>query len=411
MTTSMSAAGVRKRALSDTIALAAGLDARLLVMIVILVAIWLGFDFATHGTFLSARNLFNLSLQVSVVGIMTCGMVLVIVARHIDLSVGSQLGFIGVFGALLQTEILPIDGPTTWWLACLAMLALGAVIGLLQGALVAYAGIPSFVVTLGGLLFFRNAAYQINEGRTISPLDPTFQLLGGGLEGTIGAFWSWAVGIVAVAAVALLVLRNRRRRRSHSVEARPPMMDAILIAVWAVLILGFVQVMNSYAQPKTGIAMGIPIPVLILIGVAVVMSIVARKHRFGRHVFAMGGSPESAELAGIDTRRLTMMVFVLMGLLCGLASIVITARLNAGASVTGTMTELNVIAAAVIGGTSLAGGVGTIYGGMVGALIMQSLESGMILMGISTPFQKMVLAVVLILAVWIDMTYRRRRVR
>jgi len=411
VTTSMPAAGARKRALSDTIALAAGLDARLLVMLLILVAIWLGFDFATHGTFLSARNLFNLSLQVSVVGIMTCGMVLVIVARHIDLSVGSQLGFIGVFGALLQTEILPIDGATTWWLTCLAMLALGALIGLIQGALVAYAGIPSFVVTLGGLLFFRNAAYQINEGRTISPLDQTFQLLGGGLEGTIGAFWSWVVGIVAVAAVALLVLRNRRRRRSHGVEARSPTMDAILIAVWAVLILGFVRVMNAYAQPKTGIAMGIPIPVLILIGVAVVMSIVARKHRFGRHVFAMGGSPESAELAGIDTRRLTMMVFVLMGLLCGLASIVITARLNAGASVTGTMTELNVIAAAVIGGTSLAGGVGTIYGGMVGALIMQSLESGMILMGISTPFQKMVLAVVLILAVWIDMTYRRRRVR
>ena len=151
MTTSMSAAGARKRALSDTIALAAGLDARLLVMILILVAIWLGFDVATHGTFLSARNLFNLSLQVSVVGIMTCGMVLVIVARHIDLSVGSQLGFIGVFGALLQTEILPIDGAATWWLACLAMLALGAVIGLLQGALVAYAGIPSFVVTLGGI--------------------------------------------------------------------------------------------------------------------------------------------------------------------------------------------------------------------------------------------------------------------
>ena len=411
MTTSMSAAGARKRALSDTIALAAGLDARLLVMILILVAIWLGFDIATHGTFLSARNLFNLSLQVSVVGIMTCGMVLVIVARHIDLSVGSQLGFIGVFGALLQTEILPIDGAATWWLACLAMLALGAVIGLLQGALVAYAGIPSFVVTLGGLLFFRNAAYQINEGRTISPLNQTFQLLGGGLEGTIGAFWSWGVGIAAVAAVAIFVLRNRRRRRSHGVEARPPMMDAVLIGVWAVLILGFVRVMNSYAQPKTGIAMGIPIPVLILIGVAVVMSVVARKHRFGRHIFAMGGSPESAELAGIDTRRLTMMVFVLMGLLCGLASVVITARLNAGASVTGTMTELNVIAAAVIGGTSLAGGVGTIYGGMVGALIMQSLESGMILMGISTPFQKMVLAVVLILAVWIDMTYRRRRVR
>ncbi|HEX7199028.1 MAG TPA: sugar ABC transporter permease, partial [Dongiaceae bacterium] len=164
-----------------------------------------------------------------------------------------------------------------------------------------------------------------------------------------------------------------------------------------------------YEQPKTGIAMGIPIPVLILIGVALLMSLIARKHRFGRHVFAMGGSGESAELAGIDTRRLIVLVFALMGLLCGLASIVITARLDAGASITGTMTELNVIAAAVIGGTSLAGGIGTIYGGIVGALIMQSLESGMILLGIPTPTQKMVLALVLVLAVWIDMTYRRKR--
>ena len=173
--------------------------------------------------------------------------------------------------------------------------------------------------------------------------------------------------------------------------------------------VAFTWIMNSYQQPKTDIAMGIPIPVLILIGVTVIMTAIARKHKFGRHVFALGGSQESAELAGIDTRRLTVMVFVMMGLLCGLASIVITARLNAGASVTGTMTELNVIAAAVIGGTSLAGGVGTIYGGIVGALIMQSLESGMILIGVPTPLQRMVLALVLIVAVWIDMAYRNTR--
>jgi D-xylose transport system permease protein len=338
-------------------------------------------------------------------------MVLVIVSRHIDLSVGSQLGFIGVFGAVLQTWILPVNEPNTWWVTCLAMLAVGGLIGLMQGALVAYAGIPSFVVTLGGLLFFRNAAYQINEGRTIAPLDETFQLLGGGINGTIGATWSWIVGVVAIVAIALVVLRGRVRRRSHGATLRPLWMDAAVVAIWAVVIAGFVAVMNSYEQPKTGIPMGIPIPVLILIGVAIVMSIVARKHRFGRHVFAMGGSPENAELAGIDTRRLTMLVFVVMGLLCGLAAIVISARLNAGASVTGTMTELNVIAAAVIGGTSLAGGVGTIYGGMIGALIMQSLESGMILMGVPTPLQKMVLAVVLIAAVWVDMTYRKMRIR
>ena len=405
----MAVASVRLRALSDNVAYAAGLDARLLGMLVVLLAIWLGFDVLTGGIFLTARNLFNLSLQVAVVGIMACGMVLVIVARQIDLSVGSQIGFIGVFGALLQTEWLPVNGPVTWWVTCLAMLAAGILIGAVQGALVAYAGIPSFVVTLGGLLFFRNAAYQINEGRTISPLDDTFQLLGGGLKGTIGAFQSWAVGVVAIIGVALVVMRSRQRRHGHGVAQRPLAMDIAMIAVWSLVIVGFVLVMNGYEQPRTGIAMGIPIPVLILLAVVLVMSAIARKHRFGRHVFAMGGSGDSAELAGLDTRRLIVLVFALMGLLCGLASIVITARLNAGASVTGTMTELNVIAAAVIGGTSLAGGIGTIYGGLVGALIMQSLESGMILMGIPTPTQKMVLALVLVLAVWVDMTYRRKR--
>jgi D-xylose transport system permease protein len=155
--------------------------------------------------------------------------------------------------------------------------------------------------------------------------------------------------------------------------------------------------------------MGIAIPVLILAGVTVAMTILARRHRFGRHVYAVGGNPESADLAGIDSRWRTVQIFALMGLLCGLAAIVITARLNAGASATGIMTELNVIAAAVIGGTSLAGGVGTIYGAVLGAVIMQSLESGMVLMGIPSPSQKMVLAVVLILAVWIDMAWRRQQ--
>ena len=378
-------------------------------MIAILITIWLAFDALTGGIFLTARNLFNLSLQVAVVGIMACGMVLVIVARQIDLSVGSQIGFIGVFGALLQTAVLRIDASYTWWVTCLAMLAAGALIGLMQGALTAYAGIPSFVVTLGGLLFFRNAAYQINEGRTISPLNETFQLFGGGLKGTIGATWSWIFVAVAIAAIILVVVRARQRRRGHRVAQRAAWMDIVFVAVWSFVVIGFVSVMNSYDEPRTKIPMGIPIPVLILTVVVVTMSALARKHRFGRHIFAIGGNPESAELAGIDTRRMTLMVFALMGLLCGLASIVITARLDAGASVTGTMEELNVIAAAVIGGTSLAGGIGTVYGGLLGALIMQSLESGMILMGVSTPMQKMVLALVLVGAVWIDMVYRRRK--
>jgi D-xylose transport system permease protein len=405
----MNLLAVRARTISDRIAHAAGIDVRLLGMLFMMAVIWLALHALTGGLFLTARNLFNLSLQVAVVGIMTCGMVLVIVARHIDLSVGSQIGFIGVFGALLQNSWLPIDGASTWWIAALAMLAAGIIIGLAQGLLVAYAGIPSFVVTLGGLLFFRNAAFYINSGVTIAPLNQTFQLLGGGLDGTIGVFWSWVVCLIAIAAVTIMVWRGRQRRFAHAMTQKPLSMDLLLIAIWAVVIAGFTAIMNGYKQPKTDIGMGIPIPVLILIGVTIIMAAVARKHRFGRHVFAMGGSSESAELAGIDTRKLSVLVFALMGLLCGLASIVITARLNAGASVTGTMTELNVIAAAVIGGTSLAGGIGTVYGGIVGALIMQSLESGMILMGVPTPLQRMVLALVLIVAVWVDMVYRKVR--
>ena len=378
-------------------------------MLTVMAVVWLCLNVLTAGNFLTPRNLFNLSLQVAVVGIMSCGMVLVIVSRHIDLSVGSQIGFIGVFGALLQNSILPIDNWATCWIAVLTMLGAGLLIGLVQGLLIAYGGVPSFVITLGGLLFFRNAAFYINSGVTIAPLNKTFQLLGGGLDGTIGAFWSWVVCAVAIVAVIAFVLRGARRRTAHGMAARSPAMQILLISIWSVFIVVFTAVMNSYAQPRSHIPMGVPIPVLILIGVTVVMSAVASKHRFGRHVFAMGGSPESAELAGIDTRRLTVAVFVIMGLLCGLASIVITARLNAGASVTGTMTELNVIAATVIGGTSLAGGVGTVYGAIVGALIMQSLESGMILMGVATPLQRMVLALVLIAAVWVDMAYRRVR--
>jgi D-xylose transport system permease protein len=378
-------------------------------MALVLAAIWIVFGVATGGVFLSARNLFNLSLQVAVVGVMTTGMTLVIVARQIDLSVGSQIGFIGVVGALAQTQILPMDGPFTWALACLVMIASGALIGLVQGALIAYAGVPSFVVTLGGLLFFRNAAYLLNQGKTISPLDATFQLLGGGIDGSIGATWSWVLGAGGVAASLWLAARTRQRRRMFGFAGRPLWLEATLAVGSCALIFGFVAVMNAYRQPRTNVSMGVSIPVLILIAVVLAMSALARKRRFGRHVFAYGGNPESVALAGIDTRRLTLKLFVLMGALCGLASIVVTARLNAAASVTGTMTELNVIAAAVIGGASLAGGVGAIEGALLGALIMQSLESGMILMGVSTPLQKMILAAVLIVAVWIDMAYRRSK--
>ena len=383
-------------------------DTRLMAMVGVLALIWLCANILTGGVFLSPRNLFNLSLQVSVVAIMASGMILVIVTRHIDLSVGSQVGFLGVLGGLVQSVWLP-DSVHAWWIASLVMLGGGVFIGLIQGALVAYARIPSFVVTLGGLLFLRNAAYELNDGTTIAPLSEIFQILGGGQNGVLGGPLSWLFAFVAAGIVVGSLVRKLRRKRRLGIQKPLQASDYFSAAAWCACAFGFVAIMNSYNKPGTDEPMGMAFPVLILIAVTAAMTLVAKRHRFGRHVFAVGGDPQSARLTGINTQRVVLKVFALMGLLSGLASIVLTARLNAAASGAGTMMELYVIAAAVIGGTSLAGGAGTILGGCVGALIMQSLQSAMVLLGIPSPTQSMVLAGVLVVAVWIDTMWRERR--
>jgi D-xylose transport system permease protein len=340
---------------------------------------------------------------------MATGMVLVIVARHIDLSVGSVLGFVGMVMAVLQVEILPIGTSWNWLLSLIVGLAMGAAIGAFQGWWVAYRAVPAFIVTLGGLLIFRGLAWWITEGRTVAPMDPNFQLLGGGLDGSIGAFWSWVVGALFIAAVVVKTIRTRQRRTRYNFPVRPLWAEALVLVVSVGVIVGFIQVMNSYYRPRTQIPQGIPIPVLILIVVAVGMSALTKVTKFGRYVFAIGGNPEAAELGGINVRKVTVLIFVTMGLLAGIAGAIQTARLNAGLNSTGSLLELSVIAAAVIGGTSLSGGVGTIAGAILGALIMQSLQSGMILLNISTPMQPVVIGLVLIFAVWLDTVYQRRR--
>ena len=383
-------------------------DTRLLGMVGALILIWLGFNILTGGTFLSARNLWNLAVQTSVVGIIATGMVLVIVMRQIDLSVGSVLGFTGMVMAVLQTETFLADAPLRWLLTLLLGLLLGGAIGAFQGFWIAYRGVPAFIVTLAGLFMFRGGAWLVTQGRTVAPLDGTFQLLGGGLNGSIGGFWSWVVGLVAIAGIIAISLGSRAKRGRLGFPVRPLWAEALVLGTSVALIIAFVLVMNAYTLPRTDIARGIPIPVLILIVVAVLMTALARLTKFGRYVFAMGGSPEAAELAGIDTRRMLLWVFILIGSLSALAGAVQTARLNSGVNSTGTLVELYVIAAAVIGGTSLAGGVGTIIGAILGAVILQSLQSGMVLIGFTSSLQQVIIGLVLIVAVWIDVMYRRR---
>lgn len=386
-----------------------GLDTRFLAMLAALLVIWGVLHVWTGGLFLTPRNLFNLAVQGSAVGIMATGMVLVIVARHIDLSVGSVLGFIGMSIAFLQVEVFPLGAAWNWPLTIVIGLAIGALVGVWQGMWVAYGGVPAFVVTLGGLLIFRGAAFEITDGRTVAPLDPTYQLLGGGVDGSIGATASWILGLTAVAAVAFFSIKARKKRGSYGFPLRPLWAEIGMVVLWSALIIGFVMVMNAYTKPRSDIPRGIPVPVLILLSVVILMAFVARFTSFGRYVFAMGGNPEAAALSGINVKRTTVMIFVVMGMLCAVAAIITTARLNAGTNSMGTLAELSVIAAAVIGGTSLAGGLGTVPGAILGAVVIQSLDNGLVLLGVSSSQRSIVIGLVLLAAVWFDVVYNRNR--
>ncbi len=405
------------------------LDLRLVSMIAALAAIWIGFDLLTGGGFLTPRNLWNISVQSASVAVMATGMVLVIVTRNIDLSVGSILGFTGMIIGVTQTQFLPglwgYENPLTWVVTVLCGLAVGTAVGALQGFVIAYLGVSSFIVTLSGLLIWRGAAWWTTEGQTVAPLDGNFKLIGGGIEGAVGSTASWAIGISGALLALVIQASVRRRRLRFGFTVRPLWAELLIGIFFAGTILGATAVVNAYPLPPgvvrrmltaagasedaplPFIAYGFAIPVLIAIAVGFLMTFLADRTRFGRYVFAIGGNPEAAELSGINTRLVLMKVFALMGCLAGVSACITTARLQSATNATGTLDELLTIASAVIGGTSLAGGMGSIYGGMLGAIVMQSLQSGMVLLGLDAPLQNVVVGIVLIVAVWLDTIYRR----
>ena len=328
--------------------------------------------------------------------------VLIIVARHIDLSVGSVMGFVGVLIATLM-----YTAGWHWVEASLMGLAVAVVVSVYQGALTAMLGVPSFVVTLGGLMSFRGAAFLVADGKTQPVNDEFFQRLGGGYDGAIGASASWALAGVLVVALLLQMWARRRAKASYDVPNNPLWLDGAIVLVPVCLVLGFVATMNAYQIPSKDAPQGIPIPVLIWGAVAVGLSFIVHRTRFGRYIFAMGGNPEAAALVGIPVRRVTLMLFALLGVLITIAAMVSIARLNAGTNSLGTGMELYVIAAAVIGGTALSGGSGSIVGSVLGALIMQSIDSGMLLIDVSIGMRYVVIGQVLIVAVVFDVIYRR----
>ena len=409
------------------------IDSRLLGMVLALAIIWLGFQIGSGGLFLTPRNLWNLSVQSSSIAIMATGMVLIIVSRNIDLSVGSLLGFLGYTMAMVQQVWIPnslhlgFNQPYTWLVALLVGLILGSLIGAFQGAIVAYGGVPAFIVTLGGLLVWRGLIFQYAQGQTIAPMDGTFQLLGGGPNGSIGEWGSWIVGVLACAGIIYSTINTRRQRQKYGFPIRPAWALVSVMVVGCAVVLGGVWLANSYLwptplahqyalshnipEPPGGLKIptGIAYPVLITVVVGLAMTYLATRRRFGRYVFAIGGNPDAAELGGINVRRTIMLTYVLMGALVAISGAIQIARLNAAVTGLGVSNELDVISAAVIGGSSLSGGIGTIPGAILGAVVMQSLRSGMVMLRVDSPTQDIVVGIVLVAAVGLDTFLRRRR--
>jgi D-xylose transport system permease protein len=409
------------------------IDLRLFGMLVALAAILLTFQILSGGKFFQPTNMITLAVQASGIAIIATGMVLIIVSRNIDLSVGSLVGLIAMSYALLMTDWMPnilgmgADFPFRWAIALGLGMAMGALIGAGQGFVIAYIGVPSFIVTLGGLLSIRGAVWYLSNGAAVSGLDPTFQLIGGGAQGSIGGAFTWALGLVGCLTIVALLINGRRQRRRYGFPLRPMWAEVLLGAVGILAVVGVAAFANANMWPQ-GLAdrvaaelgwgpapaggwmipTGFPFPIILLIGVTLVMTWLATRRRFGRYVYAYGGNPDAAELAGINTRRTILKTYVLMGVLCALAAAIASARLNGATLDVGQSYELYVIAAAVVGGTSFAGGIGTIPGAVLGAFVMQSLAYGLSFMGVNSPGQNVVAGIVLIVAVGLDTLNRRR---
>lgn len=360
-------------------------------MIGVLALIWAYFHWATGSIFLTPTNLSNLATQMSVTAILAVGMLMVIVSGNIDLSVGSVLGFAGGIAAVSMTTyefgLVP---------SIILAIIVGVLIGVFQGALTAYLNIPAFIVTLGGLLAWRGAVKWLLGGYTVPVADDTFKAIGNEYILPIGG---WIIAAVAIAFIVFMAYRNARSVKDYGLGEANYGGEMVKAIIPIVGVVGFIWVMNSYR--------GIPIPVIILLGVALFGAFLTNSTTFGRYLYAIGGNADAARLSGIDNKMQVLKVYALLGAFTGIAALIFTARVGSAAPDAGVLKELDAIAACVIGGASLMGGRGTVFGACLGALIMASLDNGMSLLNVRDFMQDIIKGSILVVAVGLDMVGRR----
>ncbi|MCL1840824.1 MAG: hypothetical protein FWF75_03605 [Propionibacteriaceae bacterium] len=371
------------------------------VMFLVLILVFVIFAIWSDGRFISSYNLTNLIAQTCVVGVMACGMTLVIIIRHIDLSVGFMCGFLGAIAAILMQSL---HVPAV--LAIIVVLAIGAAIGLGEGLLIGKVGMPAFVVTLGLMIIGHGLVLlATTKAGTITITNNFFNELSNGNIPAIfhvGAFTSGStlvVGVVGVVLFIVLQFMGRARLARHDLVVEPVWWFAAKL-VLVVAIVGFL--VYKFAT-YTGISYA-----LVILGVVVfLVAMLQSRTRLGRHIFGLGGNPEAAELSGVNVVKVTVLVFVIMGVLVGLGGVLLASRMQSATTTAGTGYELFVIAGCFIGGCSPAGGIGKVTGSLIGALIMQSLVNGMALMRIGISYQYVVQGAILVLAVLFDILSRR----
>ena len=355
-------------------------------MIFALVSIWLILTIATKGIFISPRNLSMLVRQTSIVAVLSLGMSFVIISGNTDLSVGSTLGLCGGVAAVLQVWL-----DSSAIVAVLATIGVGCVLGAWNGFWIAYRKIPAFIVTLGGFMGFQGILLGLTKSMTIAPMKPGFVVIG---QGYLPRVVGYAVAVLGAAFAVISIIRSRRSKIKYGLDA-PSLISTIIKCIgFAALIFVFVIVMDNYS--------GIPVPVMIVLVLSLLLSIVATRTRYGRSIYAIGSNKEAAQLAGINDKRVIFVMYIVMGALAATAGIIYTARMNAGTASAGNMMQMDAIAACVIGGVSMSGGIGNLPGALVGALVIASLDNGMSLLNTEYFWQYIVKGGILIIAVWVD---------
>lgn len=367
-------------------------DLQVLVMLGAIVLIALFFTWTTDGAWLSARNVSNLLRQTAITGILAVGMVFVIISAEIDLSVGSMMGLLGGAAAIFDVWLgwpLPLTIVVT--------LVMGLLLGTWNGWWVAYRKVPSFIVTLAGMLAFRGILVGITDGTTVAPTSPAMSQIGQSyLPGGIG----FGFGFAGLALFILWQWRLRLRRQKLGLTQASVSGALVRQTITAILVLGAIWLLNDYR--------GVPTPVLLLALLLLGGMFMATRTAFGRRIYAIGGNLDAARLSGINVARTKLAVFAINGVMVAIAGLILSSRLGAGSPSAGNIAELDAIAACVIGGTSLAGGVGSVAGAVIGAFIMASLDNGMSMMDVPTFWQYIVKGAILLLAVWMDTATRRR---